>query len=380
MSSTSETLPPAGGLTLLCIATLTIMVGAAIAPSLNAIAEVHGLDGTEGWLITLPALGAVVFGLAAGSLINAFGARVSLAIGLLLYGLLGIAGAFIPSTIMLYIDRFLLGGATVLVMTSGTALISEFYSGGARMTMIARQGMAIEIGGVVFLALGGVLAALGWRWPFALYLVAWVFLAALLWFVPRKPPTRHAQQAPKGATTNPRLLDIYLAACGSMVVFFVAFITMPGVLADAGMGESEIGFYLAFVSLVAVGAASFMPRMAHAMGARQTLAIAFAFYAGAHAVYALSPGFAGLVLAGLLLGTGFGLSVPLVNHEVVERANVSQRAKALAILSMTIFTGQFLSSLVEMSAPQPAQVFLVALLLSAAFAILCLVMRKPAHP
>lgn len=128
MQSTS-TIGRAGAFTLLCVGTLTIMVGAAIVPSLTSIAHAYGLDGTQSWLVTLPALGVVAFGLGAGWLINRLGARTALAIGLVLYGFLGFSGAFIPSSTLLYADRFLLGGATALVMTAGTALISDFYTG-----------------------------------------------------------------------------------------------------------------------------------------------------------------------------------------------------------------------------------------------------------
>ena len=32
--------------------------------------------------------------------------------------------------------------------------------------MIPSQGMLIELGGVIFLFIGGLLATLGWQWPF----------------------------------------------------------------------------------------------------------------------------------------------------------------------------------------------------------------------
>ncbi|CDL38810.1 hypothetical protein HMPREF1144_0026 [Klebsiella sp. OBRC7] len=38
--------------------------------------------------------------------------------------------------------------------------------------MIPSQGMLIELGGVIFLFIGGLLATLGWQWPFLLHLFA----------------------------------------------------------------------------------------------------------------------------------------------------------------------------------------------------------------
>lgn len=37
--------------------------------------------------------------------------------------------------------------------------------------MIPSQGMLIELGGVIFLFIGGLLATLGWQWPFLLHLL-----------------------------------------------------------------------------------------------------------------------------------------------------------------------------------------------------------------
>ncbi|UMB53301.1 hypothetical protein MKD41_13290 [Lutibacter sp. A64] len=40
------------------------------------------------------------------------------------------------------------------------------------MKMIAWQGMSIELGGVVFLAVGGILGELNWQYPFYIYLIS----------------------------------------------------------------------------------------------------------------------------------------------------------------------------------------------------------------
>lgn len=52
-------------------------------------------------------------------------------------------------------------------------------------------------------------------------------------------------------------------------------------------------------------------------------------------------------IAGTLLGIGFGLTIPLVNHMTVEHSSYAQRGKNLAYLSVAIFLGQFLSSFVN---------------------------------
>ena len=79
----------AGSYTLLCIACLTIMVGALVAPGLISISTALNVADSAVFLVTLPALGAVIFAPIAGKLIDKYGAYRSLIIGSFLYGFLG---------------------------------------------------------------------------------------------------------------------------------------------------------------------------------------------------------------------------------------------------------------------------------------------------
>ena len=73
------------GFTLLVISNLTIMVGTVVAPGLHGVANALGVDQFATWLITLPALGAVIFAPFAGRIIDKFGAYYALLFGLALY-------------------------------------------------------------------------------------------------------------------------------------------------------------------------------------------------------------------------------------------------------------------------------------------------------
>jgi MFS family permease len=336
-------LPPAGSFTLLAVASTTIMVGCVIVPGLAAIAAHLGVPDAAGWLVTIPSLGVIVFGAPAGKLIGRLGGHRALCCGLFAYGLLGVLGAVLHGRIVIFADRLLLGGATAIVMAAGTVLISEFYAGAARMDMIARQGMAIELGGVIFLFIGGLLATLGWRWPFGLYLVAWLFLAMVMRFVPR--PAHVPAAANEAGSALPRAMRVvHGAALVSMVLFFTGVILLPARLHGLGLDAAQTGYFLSFVSLVAVAAAALMPRVVRRLREPWTLALSFGLYAVAHGLFATAPSLAPLVAGAIAMGSGFGLSVPLVNGMTVDLSPAPARAQALAYLSIAIFGGQFLSS------------------------------------
>jgi len=133
----------------------------------------------------LPSLGVVVFAPLIGRLINKLGTLKLLSLGLIPYGILGIIGAFISNDYLLILDRFLLGAATVAIQVSVTVYIAEFFTGEARMKMIAWQGMAIELGGIIFLAIGGVLGQMNWQFPFYIYGIALVCLLLVLKTLPK---------------------------------------------------------------------------------------------------------------------------------------------------------------------------------------------------
>ncbi|MDO6695292.1 MFS transporter [Aliiglaciecola sp. 3_MG-2023] len=339
----------AGGYTLLCIACLTIMVGAVVAPGLVSISAGLGVTDNAILLVTLPALGALVFAPLAGKLIDKYGAYQLLIIGLFLYGVVGASVYWLHGPLWVLFNRFVLGGVTSVVMAGCTVLISQWYFGEQRLKMIAKQGMAIELGGVVFLFIGGLLAAQHWALPLSLYLVAWVFLAMLLVFVPRQNPVEKEVETQHEHATLQKgisLKSVYLIAMLAMVLFFTSIVLLPSYMYGQDYDEQQIGGLLAFISLMAVVAAHFLPKVCKLFGEQKVLALAFIGFGVAY-LFFLQTGTISLVVGAIFIGIGFGFSIPLLNHMTVERSEVKVRGRNLSFFTMAVFLGQFLTSFVE---------------------------------
>lgn len=334
-----------GIFTLLFAATFTVMVGSLVTPALPAIALRLGFSAAPGWLVTLPALGVVLFAPLAGRIIDRMGARVVMLVGLSLYGLFGegvVALGF--SVIAVVVDRLLLGAATALVMTAGTMLIAEFFDGTERLKMIAWQGVAIEVGGVVFLALGGILGARGWRMPFLLYLLSWVCVGFVLLSIPQS--ARVEREAMSEGQDSANLLPTFLYAFLAMTIFFIAYITLPiSLAARFRFGERSVGYFMAFISLMAVTFAFVLPQIAKVVPARRLIRLSFVLFGAGELLFAHAHTVPGIVLGAVATGAGFGFSIPTANHLVVEMSSSEARGRNLSYLSMAIFLGQFASSL-----------------------------------
>lgn len=336
----------AGIFTLMFAATFTVMVGSLITPALPAIARGLGFAAGTGWLVTLPALGVVVSAPIAGRIIDRVGARRSMIVGLALYGALGECVVFLGfSRVAVLADRLLLGAATALVMAAGTTLIAEFFDGPQRLKMIAWQGMAIEAGGVVFLALGGVLGGWGWKMPFLLYLLAWVCLLCVFFLVPK--PVSFVEEESAAPGDSPSLFPVFLNAFLAMTIFFVAYTTLPAALSSRfKMTEAAVGYFMAFISFMAVIFAGCLPRIMRAVPAKLLMSLSFAFFGFGELLFAHAGNMTGMVLGAVATGAGFGFSIPTANHLVVDQSSPGSRGRNLSYLAMAIFLGQFASTFV----------------------------------
>ena len=374
-----NTLKTAGSFTLLCIASLTIMVGTLLAPGLVSISQGLGITDNTVLLITLPSLGAVVFAPFAGKLIDKYGAYKLLVIGLFLYGVEGASAYFLKGPTLVFANRFLLGGITAVVMASCTVLISDWYTGEARLGMIAKQGMAIELGGVIFLFLGGLLASQFWALPFSLYLIAWVFLAMLLLFVPNKNSVASnndevSEHLHHKANNGLSLKSVYVISTLAMTIFFTSTVLLPIVMNEENFDESQIGQLLAFISLVAVVTAGFMPKITKKFGEPKVLALAFLAFALSYICFTQASTLL-LVLGAILIGIGFGFSIPLLNHMTVELSDVKVRGRNLSYFTMAVFSGQFFTSFMEYIPGGEKNVFIICSV--SAFIIALVLFFKP---
>ena len=353
-----------GEFTLLVASMLSIMVGAALAPGLQSIARALGVEDYAPLLITLPALGAIVFAPLFGRLIDRFGARNILLFSLWGYFFLGVAGMWMHGMVWVALDRILLGAFAVGLMASNTAVISHWYEGRHRLMMIAKQGMAIELGGVVFLFIGGLLSELNWQAPFLLYTMGLLCVISTWLTVPISAPLKDIADIDVDKTSKASMQPVVVAALLAMALFFSMVITLPSFLGALHYSEAQIGYLLSFISLVAVISAMLMPKLVGRTSEKFCLIIAFFSYAMAHILFALATDTGLLIMALICAGVGFGFSIPLLNHTTVERSSEHNRGRNLAVFGMAVFSGQFVTSILEFIPVSHIGVFSICAFLS----------------
>jgi MFS family permease len=144
-------------------------------------------------------------------------------------------------------------------------------------------------------------------------------------------------------------------------LFFIVVVGLPQYLPQAfGFSASLTGYFMAFISVIAVGAASLLPYLIKQIGSRYTLAAGFAFFAAAHLLFSISSHTGYLILAAMATGIGFGFTIPLLNHLTLEESDARNRGRNLGYYSMGIFGGQFLSSFLEILSLDLKTTFFIA--------------------
>lgn len=154
---------------------VTLLTGtalSAITPAFPAIPAALSISpSATGLLITVYTLPVIVLAPLLGITADHLGRKRVLVASMLLYGLAGGACALAPDFTVLLVLRFVQGIGGSVLYSLGTAIISDNYSGARRTRSLAFDSVALGLGAASFPVIGGLLAAVSWRLPFALALL-----------------------------------------------------------------------------------------------------------------------------------------------------------------------------------------------------------------
>ena len=140
---------------LLLASTMTVMAGATIIPSLPRLEKIFATAPSFIWLVplivTMPGLLIALISPFAGAIVDTYGRKKPLLIGLVCFVLSGSTGLYVNSVWLLLFGRALLGTSVALVMTATIALIADYFKGRDRERFMGYQAAAMGIGALLFI-------------------------------------------------------------------------------------------------------------------------------------------------------------------------------------------------------------------------------------
>ncbi len=353
LSSTKSTLPGhEHDLAKACIVvagpTLVTLIPMAAAPALPAMAANFAASfGGNGALfaqlvMTVPAFMLILAAPFAGLLAEKLGRRMVLLASLLLFTLAGAGALVTPDAMSLMVCRLLLGIAGGGMLTVCLSLAADFPEGGPRERLLGFAVAGASAMAALALVGGGRLVdELGWRAPFALYLLG-VPATLVAWIAVRREET--PDRGPAIASSLRPLWSVYLIAVVLSIGMFMPSIQGPFLLVAEGVTSAATqGTVAAACAVVAaLSAASFgwITRAVRPSGIFVLIATCFGV---GSLVMALSHSALTIGAGSALMGVAAGLVEATAATVILARVSEHTRAPAIGVLLSAIFLGQFLN-------------------------------------
>ena len=350
--------------TLLLSSTLIVFAAASLTPALPAMQEHFAdLDNVGLWVklvIAVPSLftllGAPVIGIG----VDYVGRKSILVISVILFGLFGSLGFFIPSISGILVSRALLGLATSGITTSVTTLIGDYYSGQARVKVLGLQAAFIGIGAVTALLIGGVLADLNWRNPFLIHLLAFLILPLIVFFlkepegIVKNPQSSSTEESEQTIINQPQtgemkvpkrlLVFIYFTALLGEVMLYLVPVHLPFYLqAMTGANAKQNSIAIAAMTLFFIIGSLLFAKVKERLDYMTLVVVSLGLISISYEIVGLVNHYS-LVLFGLTIcGLGAGFLVPNLDSWLTATVPATYRGRAVGGLTASTFLGQFLS-------------------------------------
>jgi MFS family permease len=307
-----------------------------ILPKMSA-ALAHGPQ--DAYLVKMT-LGVVGVAMVLGSLLGGWLAdkverRLLMTVACLLAGLGGAAPFVLDSLPLILASRLVMGLGGITAYVAGAALIGHLFDEAGRAKWMGAFTAVAIVGGMIAMALAGLLGDAGWRWAFLTYLVA-VPIGLLAWVGMRglPPPAGARGEAAHGAGTRARF-PFGLAGLGLLigVIIYAPSIYAPFHLANLGAAKpSIIGETLLLAMVASTAASALFGRARLKISSRAAFGWSFASLAVGLALLGAAPVYAVAVVGVTLQGLGIGWLTPNLMASAAESVDEAHRGRVLGVV------------------------------------------------
>jgi MFS family permease len=260
--------------------------------------------------------------------------RRPLIIGLgVIYLLAAIAPVILSNLGLIVATRFVVGLAACALFTIGTTMVGDYLPEEKRAGTLGMLSALNMVTSVLSLPVAGWIGTGGWRLPFLLYLMAApVVLLALPSALPAPAGSAaHADRKATGGIFGGAPFGLLFLALVVGIILAVPGIYISFHLATFGLGKtSTVGMLMMINSLVAAGTSALFGRVWR-ISPKLLFCLAFSTMGVGLVVLAYASGFAMVVPAMFLMGSGMGLMAPCVMAKVVDTIGEANRGKVVGV-------------------------------------------------
>lgn len=327
---------------------LTAMAATAVTPALPGMAAAFADTPNAQFLVkialTLPALVIALCATIVGTVADRIGADKVLIASALLFAMAGSAGLYAPTLTTLLVSRAVLGIAIAGMSTGVLSLIGALYEGQRRQRIVGLQGSAASFGGMAFLMLGGLLAAYGWRLPFATYGLSLLLIPIMLVCLPHRAQAASTNRTEAAEPIRWRQVAFaYCAAFFGMILFYVIPVQLPFHLSAYGVSDPKLtGYALSLCTFAGGLSAAFYSRIRQWASPTVMVVAAFAMIAIGQ-MFVVSGSYTSVLVGMAIAGCSTGILLPTVNGLVLASTPAHKHGRFAGGAATSLFLGQFVA-------------------------------------
>jgi len=325
---------------------ITVMAGAAVSPALGSIKQHFSTVDPVliKMILTVPGLLILVMNLCFSSISSKLSTKVIALIGLAFYIIGGTSGAFATTIYSLLFSRALLGIGVGLIMPLSTGLLAYYFEADEQKKLMGYSVAMNNLGGIIAMSLSGLLAAIQWNYSFFVYLTGVIVFILVLFFLPKDFISRSKDKI-EGLILRDKYIYILIMFLLN-VTFYMYIVNFSIIATSEGIATPEnIGVLMSAQSIGALVMAAFFGKISKKYG-RNINKLGIYLFMCSFLMLTMFSHYLIYAFALIFCGMGFGTLMSWVNSKAVEGIEKSNAPRIMSLMSIGMYSGQFLSPLI----------------------------------
>lgn len=302
-------------------------------------------------IVIMPFFTSIPMSVVAGKLAKRYDKKSLIVMGLLVYGIAGMAPFFAQTMNQILISRLITGIGVGLVLPLPNAMIAQYFTGTERQRMLGLATSVANIANVLDSIAVGFILLLGWNYPFLCFSVCLLIMVVAIFGLPKSPPALQADEIPDHlpGKTIPKIVYVLVAFMAVNWILFAFNIENMALF----MTTENIGLpWMIGIAICLPGGASIISGAVfpecYKKFKEYIVALSIAVFAAGYIVMSLTHSFETQSIANILIGLGSGMLTPYILNLTSQKVEQSHRDAAYGFVTSGIHIGFLLAPFVQL--------------------------------
>lgn len=325
---------------------LLMLAATAASPALADISKAFpdASPSTIGLIVSLPSLLMIPTTLLCGKLSSSIRKTRLLYFGVTMYTIGGVGPSFCDNLSLILTFRGILGIGLGFIGTLASGFIADFFEGAERAAMMGLQSAMVSIGSIVTTLIAGFLSAINWHYTFFVYFIGLGVLLLTFFKLP-EPPKVEVRGDEKQSLGFP-IYGISALFLIYSLLLFSFFTNIAMVVTSENLGNAaNAGIVLTIMTVGSLIAGIFFGKISQLLK-KNAIFAGIALTGIGFLMLSYPLGLNMIIFESLIIGIGFGTTMPSVMVKISMVAPRTATTLAIAFATSAMGVGQFISPFV----------------------------------